>query len=448
MQAHPIYIPTETMNLEADSPTMLHRINTSSTENLNESVDGSTSRESWRETKQSSRRKQYIDGDSGPEEKLTHALSMVEEFVKEKEIYEANKELVRCVALTRIIHGDGHWRLAQSFANLAFGYLTLRALPVQALQHAESAKEILLNGLDMSKSEEEKREILGTLVTIYYTLGAAHLMQNNGRESLYNLQKVEKILEELQALEGQKAKGLKVTEIDLALSLGRACVLQNKLSLAAGYFENAVDGVNMTEGDRVPQLISIYQEMAKAEQLRGKHDRAIEHLLQAHSISKALYNKGSIEAAETALLLAKAYASSGNYQSADVAEKYFAESLNAYQTALGPDDSQTLRILVEYSKWLVKIGRNQEAYKLLNSTCGSQLKTSGEFSETVAEVLNLMGAICVAEGKMQKAHKILSRCLEIQTAVYGSQHKKPKQTQELLNMLQKSAGTGEGNKTR
>ncbi|XP_069076776.1 tetratricopeptide repeat protein 23-like isoform X2 [Pleurodeles waltl] len=372
---------------------------------------------------------------------------MVEEFIQEKEIYEANKELIRCVALTRIIHGDGHWRLAQSFANLAYGYLTLRAFPVQALQHAESAKEILLNGLDMSKSEEEKREILETLVTIYYTLGAANLMQNNGRESLYNLQKVEKILEELQALEGQKARGLKISNIDLAVSLGRACALQNKLSLAAGYFANAIDIVNMTEGDRVPQLISIYQEMAKVEQLRSRHDRAIEHLLQAHSISKALHNKGSVEAAETALVLAKAYAISGNFQSADVAEMYFAESLNAYQTALGPDDSRTLSTLVEYSKWLVQIGRNQEAYKLLNSTCRSQLKSSGEFSETVAEVLNLMGAICVAEGKMQKAHQLLSRCLEIQTTVYGSQHKKPRQTQELLNML-KSASTGAGNKTR
>ncbi|XP_069076756.1 tetratricopeptide repeat protein 23-like isoform X1 [Pleurodeles waltl] len=447
MQAHPIYIPTDRMNFQADSQTVLHNINTASTENLNESVDSGRSRESWREPKKTSRKKHYVDGDSGPEEKLAHALTMVEEFIQEKEIYEANKELIRCVALTRIIHGDGHWRLAQSFANLAYGYLTLRAFPVQALQHAESAKEILLNGLDMSKSEEEKREILETLVTIYYTLGAANLMQNNGRESLYNLQKVEKILEELQALEGQKARGLKISNIDLAVSLGRACALQNKLSLAAGYFANAIDIVNMTEGDRVPQLISIYQEMAKVEQLRSRHDRAIEHLLQAHSISKALHNKGSVEAAETALVLAKAYAISGNFQSADVAEMYFAESLNAYQTALGPDDSRTLSTLVEYSKWLVQIGRNQEAYKLLNSTCRSQLKSSGEFSETVAEVLNLMGAICVAEGKMQKAHQLLSRCLEIQTTVYGSQHKKPRQTQELLNML-KSASTGAGNKTR
>ncbi|XP_069483203.1 tetratricopeptide repeat protein 23-like [Ambystoma mexicanum] len=446
MQASPIYIPSESMDADAYQQPMPQTANTPSLENPEDSVDDSTSRESWRDNKKPRQKALYLDNDSAPEHRLSHTLQLVEELIKEKEILEANKELIRCVALTRIIYGDGHWRLAQSYANLAHGYLTLRGLPAQAAQHAESAKEILLNGLDMSKSDEEKQAILGTLVTLYYTLGAAHLIQNNGRESLHNLQKVEKILEELQTLDGGKAVVLKISEKDLALALGRASVLQNKLNSAASYFEKVIDYVIMTEGDSTPELVTIYQEMAKAEQSRSKHDRAIEHLLQAHSIAIALYNKASVEAAEAGLLLAKAYAVSGNYD--DAAEMYFAESLRAYQAALGPDESETLNTLVEYSKWLVQIGRNQEAYKLMNSTCSSHLKTSGDFSETVAEVFHLMGTICLAESKMQKAYKLLKKCLEIQTAVYGSQHKKTRQTQELLNMLQKSPTTSEGNKTR
>ena len=39
---------------------------------------------------------------------------------------EANKELIRCVILSRIIFGEEHWKCAQALATLAYGYLTLR----------------------------------------------------------------------------------------------------------------------------------------------------------------------------------------------------------------------------------------------------------------------------------------------------------------------------------
>lgn len=39
---------------------------------------------------------------------------------------EANKELIRCVTLSRIIFGEEHWKCAQALATLAYGYLTLR----------------------------------------------------------------------------------------------------------------------------------------------------------------------------------------------------------------------------------------------------------------------------------------------------------------------------------
>ena len=35
-------------------------------------------------------------------------------------------ELVRCVALSRVLFGDGHWRLAQAYTDLAHAYLHLR----------------------------------------------------------------------------------------------------------------------------------------------------------------------------------------------------------------------------------------------------------------------------------------------------------------------------------
>ncbi|KAM4707184.1 tetratricopeptide repeat protein 23-like [Discoglossus pictus] len=400
----------------------------------------------------------YSENVSSPWEKLLKAQRMAENFIKQNEVIRANKELIRCVAFARIVHGDGHWKLAQAFANLAHGYLTLRALPAQARQHAESAKNILLRGVDMAKSAEEKREILETLITIYYTLGMAHLLQNKyplelpsflkphpyGRsfllpvEAYLNLQKVEKIVEEMDDLKERRAVTSKISEMDISIALGKACLQQNKLSLATNYFDQAVNLITSSEGDSSPELIHLYQDMAKTEQMRKKHDRAIEHLLQAHSICQTTYTNLSIQAAQTGLLLAKAYVAPGTHDYNDAAEKYFRESLSVYEAILGPEDLQTLGTCVEFSKWLIQIGNKEESFKLLRRAVSSET----EFSETAAEIYSLMASVRLSDGKILKAYKLFKKCLETQTAVYGSQHNKTKGTQSILHALQKSGGVG------
>ncbi|XP_030048880.1 tetratricopeptide repeat protein 23-like [Microcaecilia unicolor] len=441
MQASPICIPTDSMG-DLRNLKLTQEAYTTLPDYLNNSMDGSTLEDSEKEPAKPRNKLQHRSVTSVPQEKLSQALTMAEKFIQEKELLKANKELIRCVALTRIIHGDGHWKLAQSFANLAHGYLTLQGLPVQAKAHAEAAKDILLNTVQATKSEEEKKEILGTLVTIYYTIGMAHLMQGTGRESYLNLQKVEQILREMQGLNRNEIPELKTSENDITIALGRACLLQNKLTLAVEYFENAINYITSMEGDTVPELINLYQDIAKAEQLRKMPERAIEHLLQAHSISVALYKKDSVEAARTGILLARAHAASEILQYIQAAEIYFVESLNAYRMTLGPDDIHTLSTVVEFSKWLIQVGNKQEAYDLLNDCFKCEEDTDLDLSEKMAEIQNLMGSICLAEGKLQKACKLLKKCLEIQNVVYGSQHKKTKETLELLNMLQRSRGGG------
>ncbi|XP_069820875.1 tetratricopeptide repeat protein 23-like isoform X2 [Dendropsophus ebraccatus] len=374
-----------------------------------------------------------------PVEKLSRAQRMAERYNQDNQLLKAHKELIRCVALSRIIHGDGHWRLAKAFADLGYSYLTVRGLPVQARQHAESAKNILLRGVDLSKSEEEKREVLGTLVTIYYTLGVSHLLQNNGRESYLSLQKVEKIVEELEELQEKTSVLSKISDKDIALALGRACVMQDKLSLAVNFFEQALQIVVSSEGDSSPELMTIYRDLARTEQMRKKHEEAIHYLLQAHSICLAVYKNLSEEAAHTGLLLAKAYAAAGHSEYNDSADKYFTESLGIYQAVLGPDHPQTLNVCVEFSKWLIQIGKTQEAYKMLQEAVGAET----DYSEVVAEILSIMGSIHLADGKIQKGYRLLKKCLEIQTVVYGSQHNKSKETQNLLTTLQKSGASGD-----
>ncbi|KAM8960891.1 tetratricopeptide repeat protein 23-like [Pelodytes ibericus] len=427
MQSVPIYIPTDSTYEDLSS-----QCTTPKTANAaHESDEFET--ESERSDLQATERTHYQEFGSSPAGKLSKAQLLADHYIKEKELLRANKELIRCVALSKILHGDGHWRLAQAFANLAHSYLIFRELPAQARQHAESAKNILLRGVDMSNSVEDKREILETLVTIYYSLGMAHVQQNNGKEASLSLQKVEKIMEELAELQEKKSVTLKISEKDIAIALGKAFMLQNKPSLAANYFDQAVNVVISDEGDSVPELINLYKDMAKTEQMRKRPDRAIQHLLQANSISHSVYGNLSTESAQTGLLLAKAYAASRNSEYDEMAEKCFADSLGVYQTLLGPNAPQTQNTCVEFSKWLIQIGNKEEAYKLLRGA----VTPDTEFSETVAEMISIMGSICLAEGKIQKGYKLLKKCLEIQIVLYGPQHNKTKGTQNILDTLQK-----------
>ncbi|XP_075040627.1 tetratricopeptide repeat protein 23-like [Mixophyes fleayi] len=437
MLSVPIHIPTD--STYADLGSQCTSPKTASADPEAEEGDGSILSYTERTCELPGNAARLPETRSLPVDKLSRAQLKAEHFIRDNELLRAHKERIRCVALSRIVHGDGHWKLAKAFAELAHSYLTVRELPVQAGQHAESAKNILLRGVTMSKSVEEKREILRTLVTIYYTLGMSHLMLNNGRESYLSLQKVEKIVEELEELQEKKSVIGRISEKDIALALGRACFLQNKLSSAMNYFKQAMEIVISSEGDSSPELISIYREMARGEQMKKRYDQAIHHLLQAHSICQAVYKPLSVEAAQTGLLLAKAYAAPGNSEYNETADKYFTESLSAYQTALGPDDSQALNACVEFSKWLIQIGSTQEAYKMLHEAVGSE----AEYNETAAEMLSIMGSICLAEGKIPKGYRLLKKCLEVQTAVYGSQHSKSRETQNLLTTLHRSGASGQ-----
>uniref|UniRef100_A0A8C6XVA3 Uncharacterized protein n=1 Tax=Naja naja TaxID=35670 RepID=A0A8C6XVA3_NAJNA len=189
-----------------------------------------------------------------------------------RKVHKACKELMQCTVLTRIIYGNQHWRLAEALANLAHGYLTLQGLPCQAMHHANSAKYILLSlrGDTPPASSEEKGTILSTFVTIYYTL-----------ECYCNLQKAEKCLEELQGLEWKRAAKLKVCTKDIIVALGRASFQKNKLDLASKYFDKVVDYLISTEGDVAPELIPLYQEIAKIKQMKNIHEKSISYALQS-----------------------------------------------------------------------------------------------------------------------------------------------------------------------
>ncbi|XP_072814892.1 tetratricopeptide repeat protein 23-like isoform X2 [Vicugna pacos] len=381
--------------------------------------------------------KKAIDCMSLPKEQLAQSQRKIAQLIKGKMNTQANKELIRCVILSRIIFGEEHWKCAQALASLAYGYLTLRGLPAQAKKHADSAKNTLLTWKENTTSDKEKKEIVEALVVLYYTLGVAWLLQNHGREAYFNLQKSDRNMKELKESYKGGVCGLQVSEKDLMIALGRASLVNRRLNLALAYFEKAIGNVIAAKGDRTSDLVILYEEMAQIEQLRRNHEQAIQYLQQAHSICVSLFTEVSPQAAEASALLAKAYAMSGEAQHRGAVEIYFRKSITAYQTTLGPEGYETLTTIEDFCKWLIENGGKQEAYRLLKASLKSQVISYGDYSEKVAETFFNMGRICFAKGELRKAIQLLRKCLMIQIVIHGSEHSKSRDTENLLTLLQR-----------
>uniref|UniRef100_A0A673SWY9 Tetratricopeptide repeat domain 23 like n=1 Tax=Suricata suricatta TaxID=37032 RepID=A0A673SWY9_SURSU len=388
MQASPIRIPTVSNDTDWDScfhlsqqakiPAYQHRDELCSSSGSGESEDDTEAKEEV-----------AVGCMSLPKDKLAQSQKKIAQLIKKKMNIQANKELIRCVILSRIIFGEEHWKCAEALASLAYGYLTLRGLPAQAKKHAESAKTTLLIWKGNTTSSKERKDILGALVMLYYTVGVAWLLQNRGREAYFNLQKAERNMKELRELYKGSVRRLQVSEKDLMIALGRASLAVHRLNLALAYFEKAIGIVIAAKGDRASDLVSLYEEIAHIEQLRRNHDQAIQYLQQAYSICVSLFTEVSPQTAEASALLAKAHALSGEAQRRDAVETYFIKSISAYQATLGPTDYETLTTVEEFCKWLVQNGEKQ--------------------------------------------------CLMIQILLYGSEHSKSRDTKDLLTLMRRAS---------
>ncbi|EDV28956.1 uncharacterized protein TRIADDRAFT_52345 [Trichoplax adhaerens] len=88
-------------------------------------------------------------------------------------------DLVRCCALTRIIHGDDSYELAENYVRLAHVYLQLKGLVQQSIMHAQRANDIIVRGKQLGLNfNDDRKSVLPLTIGIYYVLGVAYLRRN------------------------------------------------------------------------------------------------------------------------------------------------------------------------------------------------------------------------------------------------------------------------------
>ncbi|GAB5572199.1 tetratricopeptide repeat protein 23 isoform X3 [Prionailurus iriomotensis] len=394
---------------------------------------------------------------------------------------QAVRELVRCMALTRICYGDSHWKLAEAHVNLAQGYLQLKGLSLQAKQHAEKAKEILTNSI--VPPYNDNTDVFKCSIELFHTMGRALLSLQKPNQKLTD--DSERVMGSLRAKDVPRtgvpesrtmcdaetlAKELlqcgrivkeEWIEIQARIKLSFAQMYQSqkKSKEALPHYQEALEYTEISRGEKSLECVPILKELAGVERALGVHDASINHFLQAHHIVLSR-NPSQEEAAVSAHLVARAAVASGGIEHHDVAKQYFQESMANLKDAEGMGKAKFLSIQDDYCHFLQVTGQKERAISILRESLEAKVAVFGDLSPEVAETYRLLGGADLAQGNQSGAHKKLkklswrkvvvacsktvptargnSECLQIQTLLYGAQDKRTLATQQTVDVLSKA----------
>ncbi|XP_070352352.1 tetratricopeptide repeat protein 23 isoform X3 [Equus asinus] len=243
-----------------------------------------------------------------PREKLHLCEEKAKSYSSSQEYKQAIRELVRCVALTRICYGNSHWKLAEAHVNLAQGYLQLKGLSLQAKQHAEKAKEILTNSV--MPPYQDNADIFKCSVELFHTMGRALLSLQKFKEASENLTKAERLSKELLQCERIIKEEWIEIQAQIKLSIAQVYQGQKKSKEALPHYQEALEYIEISKGEKSLECVPILRELAGVEQALGFHDASVNHFLQAHLIVLSR-NPSQEEAAVSAHFVARAAVASG-----------------------------------------------------------------------------------------------------------------------------------------
>ncbi|XP_068578693.1 tetratricopeptide repeat protein 23 isoform X1 [Cebidichthys violaceus] len=375
-----------------------------------------------------------------PEEKLKYFDSRAQAREDHQEFDACIQDLVRCAALCRLVYGDGHLKLAQAHARLAKAYMQFKGWGLQAQEHSALARELLPFCSSISSCRGEKLEVLMCLLNIHLTQGGASLLTANLEEAESSFLEAEQVLEELHQLSGINQEEKMKSELEISGGLSRIYRRQNRPEEALNQCEKSLQ--RLKDCGEPEKTSSVYRDMAAIEQDRGHLDRAIEHLTKAHAIAMS-HSPEELEGAQISHSLALILSAAAEPHHNESAGCYFEESLSAYKNSAGSQDPAFLVAQDDFCRFLLLSGQQERCVEIQKASLATKKSTFGDLSAEVADTLQLLGSVEMSEGRLKPAHRTMRKCLEIQSLLYGPQHKKTKATQKAVDMLARAPEVAE-----
>ncbi|XP_029008672.1 tetratricopeptide repeat protein 23 isoform X2 [Betta splendens] len=363
-----------------------------------------------------------------PEEKLKH-------FEEQARMHEGSGEdLVHCVALTRLVHGKEHLEVAQAHGRLAEAYLRLKGWGPQAQEHSARAREALPFCPVASCSAHTLQLLLHT----HLTAGGAALLTHTLEEAQSSFLEAEQILGALRRRGGVSEEEEVKTQLRISAGLCRVYRGQNRPDKALNQCEKSLQ--LLRDCEKPEETCSVYRDMAAIEQGKGQLDRAMEHLSKAHAIAMS-HIPEQLEGARVSHSLALVVSAAAE-RSASAAQ-YFEQSLAAYEASVGRQDPAFLAAQDDFCHFLLLSGQQERCVGIQQASLASKRSTFGDLSAEVADTLQLIASVEMSEGRMRQAYKTMAECLEVQSLLYGPQHKKTQATQQAVEMLARAPEVAE-----
>ncbi|XP_004617801.3 tetratricopeptide repeat protein 23 [Sorex araneus] len=367
-----------------------------------------------------------------PREKLQHCAEKAKLYLDSHEHKHAIRELVRCVALTRICYGDAHWKLAEAHVNLAQGYLQLGGLSLQAKQHAEKAKDILTSSVTASCADST--DMFKCSIELFLTTAQVLLALQKAKEAAESLSKAERLSHKLLQCGCIPEDEWVDTQWRIELTSAQIYQGQKKPKEALARYQKALNHAVASKGEKSLECVPILRELAGAEQALGLHDAAMQHFRQAHL---TLLSRGPSDedAADSAHCVAHAAITSGTPEHRDVAGQYFQETLEHLKKCEEPGKAKFLSVQDEYCQFLQATGQQERAFAILRESLEAKESVFGDLSPEVTETYRILSTADLAQKNYTGAHKKLKKCLQLQTLLYGAQDRRTQATREALDRL-------------
>ncbi|XP_013858986.1 tetratricopeptide repeat protein 23 isoform X2 [Austrofundulus limnaeus] len=368
-----------------------------------------------------------------PEEKLKYFTINAQDSEDKQRFDACIQDLVRCVALTRLVYGERHLKLAQAHARLAKAYLQFKGWGLQAQEHVIKARDHLPV---CSSCRDEKLDVLLCLLSVNLTEGAASLLTDNLEEADSSLLKAEQIVEELHQQDVINQEEKRETRLEISSGLYRVYRRQNRPEEALNQCKKSLQ--LLKDCNQPEKTCAIYKDMAATEQDRGHMDRAIEHLSKAHAIAMS-HNPEGLQGAQISHSLAMILSTAAEPHHNDAAAgQYFKQSLSAYRSSVGLQDPAFLTAQDDFCRFLLINGQQEKCMEIQRASLDSKRAAFGDLSVEVADTLQLIGSVEMTEGQMNQAHRTMTKCLKIQSLLHGPQHKKAKAVQRAVDMLERT----------
>ncbi|KAM4733494.1 tetratricopeptide repeat protein 23 [Anableps anableps] len=368
-----------------------------------------------------------------PEEKFIHFNCRAQANEDNQEFDACIQDLVRCVALTRLVAGEKQLKLAQAHAKLAKAYLQFKGWGLQALEHLAFAKELLLfHSSVLACNEGEKLEALACHLSVHLTQAGASLLTDNLEEAGSSFLEAEKVLNDLYQHGVMNLEEKMKTQLEITSGLCRVYTRQNRPEEALSQCEKSLD--LLKNCNKFDKMCSVYKDMATIEQERDHLNKAIDYLSKAHTIAMSHSPEG-LEGAQISHSLAMVLSAAPDQHHNETAGEYFERSLHAYRNSVGPHDPTFLAAQDNFCRYLLMNGQQEKCLEIQRASLESKRSTFGDLSSEVAETLQLIGSVEMTEGRMNQAYRTMTECLDIQSLLYGLQHKKTRAVQKAVNTL-------------